>query len=88
MNGLILLLVYIHKVQHESLTFGFIPDVSYDKWKELGIYFFTTYVDAALHAASVMSIISPMGLRRVCEAAVDHFGMDPLVLVVVISLRL
>ena len=67
-------LVYIHRVQDESLTFGFVPDESFCKWKELGITFFDTYVGAAVDAARQRNLISLHGLRRVCVAAIEDFG--------------
>ena len=67
-------LVYIHRVQEDSLTFGFVTDESFDKWRDLGITFFDTYVDAAIDAAGRKNLISLQGLRRVCMTAVEDFG--------------
>jgi hypothetical protein len=44
--------VYIHKVQPVEKTYGHgNPDI----WRSLGIVFVDTYIDAAVHAATVGS---------------------------------
>eukprot|EP00968_Pinguiococcus_pyrenoidosus_P015434 scaffold1428_cov259-Pinguiococcus_pyrenoidosus.AAC.1 len=81
--------VYIHRVIPTEATFGFEGSETTAKWKRLGIVFFDTYIDAAIHAAlkrdKVAGILglqyaerSPLihlkGLRRVCVASIEDFG--------------
>mmetsp|Transcript_36180 Transcript_36180/g.87528 ORF Transcript_36180/g.87528 Transcript_36180/m.87528 type:complete len:1199 (-) Transcript_36180:859-4455(-) len=65
--------VYIHKVQPVQNTHGYAPE----RWrkKEFAPCFFTTYPEAALHAATRNPpLIRASGLRRVCHEAVKDFN--------------
>ncbi|CAJ1905588.1 unnamed protein product [Cylindrotheca closterium] len=65
--------VYIHKVQRIQNTHGFAPE----RWrkKEFSPCFFTTYPEAALHAATRdPPLIRVSGLRRVCHEAANDFN--------------
>ncbi|KAL3945578.1 MAG: hypothetical protein SGBAC_000318 [Bacillariaceae sp.] len=65
--------VYIHKVQPVQNTHGYAPE----RWrkKEFWPCFFTTYPEAALHAATRNPpLIRVSGLRRVCHEAVNDFN--------------
>eukprot|EP00924_Labyrinthula_sp_SR-Ha-C_P006586 maker-scaffold_38-snap-gene-2.30-mRNA-1 protein AED:0.26 eAED:0.28 QI:0/0/0/1/1/1/4/0/967 len=64
--------VYIHKIQPIHLTYGYSPG-KLQEWTELGIYFFDTYVDAAVHAYSVRRTITVEALRRICVEASENF---------------
>jgi len=62
-------MAYIHQVQAQELTFG-LP--SEDEYKMSKIFFFTNYVQAALHAYKRQFLSAP-GLCRVTLSAVDQF---------------
>eukprot|EP00934_Nitzschia_sp_Nitz4_P007620 Nitzschia sp. Nitz4//scaffold102_size76354//28389//32188//NITZ4_005631-RA/size76354-snap-gene-0.136-mRNA-1//-1//CDS//3329532246//7610//frame0 len=64
--------LYVHVVQKKSQTYGYAPQ----RWKDKELFpcFFTTYPEAALHAASRdPPLIRVSGLRRVCDDAVKDF---------------
>lgn len=69
--------VYVHKVQPMCKTYGYKPDI----WANKGFrpYFFRTYPEAALHAASKRNppLIRYTGLRRVCVDAAKDFISIP-----------
>jgi len=64
--------LYVHVVQEHTKAFGYDPL----RWAANGLdkrlCFFRTYPQAALHACRT-GLIRPVGLRRVCEAAVRDF---------------
>jgi hypothetical protein len=64
--------VFIHQVQPMESTYGYEGPDTLRRWRESGIFFFTDYVAAAVHAYSCGLIGSP-GLRRVAAAAVTGF---------------
>ena len=49
--------VYIHQVKPIEQTFGYEGPHTLDKWQHMGVHFFSTYVGAALHAASVVTVL-------------------------------
>jgi hypothetical protein len=68
--------VYVHLVQDIHRTYGFAPE----RWeeKEFRPCFFTTYPEAALHAAiQNPPLIRVNGLQRVCFDAVKDFQAIP-----------
>jgi len=67
---------YVHIVQARQNTYGYAPD----RWrrKEFHPCFFTTYPEAALHAATQKPpLIRMNGLQRVCSDAVKDFNAIP-----------
>jgi len=67
---------YVHIVQDRQNTYGYAPD----RWKnkEFRPCFFTTYPEAALHAATRdPPLIRMNGLNRVCSDAVKDFNAIP-----------
>lgn len=63
---------YVHVVQDVNKTYGYAPD----RWreKEFKPFFFRTYPEAALHAASQNPpLIRTRGLQRICQEAVKDF---------------
>lgn len=62
--------IYVHAVQRISSTYKY----SSEEWSKKGVrpFFFTTYPEAALHAAS-HELIRPSGLRRICIDAINDF---------------
>jgi len=67
---------YVHIVQDRKLTYGYAPE----RWKdkEFRPCFFTTYPEAALHAATQdPPLIRMNGLKRVCSDAVKDFNAIP-----------
>ena len=67
---------YVHVVQNRQKTYGYAPD----RWKskEFRPCFFTTYPEAALHAATQEPpLIRMNGLSRVCSDAVQDFKAIP-----------
>lgn len=64
--------LYVHIVQDVPKTYGYAPEVWREK--EFSPYFFRTYPEAALHAATRNPpLIRIGGLRRVCHDAVKDF---------------
>ncbi|KAL7580047.1 hypothetical protein ACA910_005032 [Epithemia clementina (nom. ined.)] len=64
--------LYVHIVTDISKTYGYAPD----RWrkKEFRPFFFRTYPEAALHAATrYPPLIRLEGLRRICDDAVKDF---------------
>uniref|UniRef100_A0A7S4ERR4 Uncharacterized protein n=1 Tax=Pseudo-nitzschia australis TaxID=44445 RepID=A0A7S4ERR4_9STRA len=67
---------YVHIVQDRQQTYGYAPE----RWqeKEFRPCFFTTYPEAALHAATQdPPLIRMNGLSRVCSDAVKDFNAIP-----------
>lgn len=65
--------LYVHKVMDVTKTYGYEP--SRWKQKEFTPFFFTTYPEAALHAATRSPpLIRLEGLSRVCSDAVKDFA--------------
>ena len=62
-------MAYIHQVQAQDLTFGLPAE---DEYKMSKIFFFTNYVQAALHAFKKQFLSAP-GLCRVTISAVEQF---------------
>lgn len=65
--------MYVHVVQDIPKTHGYAPD----RWKEKEFrpFFFRTYVEAALHAASRNPpLIRVKGLQRICHDTVADFA--------------
>jgi len=70
--------VYIHQVIPIQHTYGYEPGVSEEKWRKYGIIFCTTYIDAAIDAATrpdgeSKPLILLEGMRRVTLAAAADF---------------
>lgn len=63
--------VFVHQVQPLHMTPGYQPD-SPQRWNDMKIIFFQTYVDAAIRACE-LQLLHPQGLRRICLAAVVEF---------------
>jgi len=68
---------YVHLVIERSKTHGYNPDAF--RKNEFNPFFFTTYPDAAIHAATVAypPMISLKGMRRVCLEATNDFQSIP-----------
>eukprot|EP00656_Telonema_subtile_P020213 TRINITY_DN2136_c0_g1_i1.p1 TRINITY_DN2136_c0_g1~~TRINITY_DN2136_c0_g1_i1.p1 ORF type:complete len:768 (-),score=159.32 TRINITY_DN2136_c0_g1_i1:116-2419(-) len=67
--------VFIHRVQPIEKTPGY-SEAEYVRWKELGIFFFENYVEAALQAYTI-GMISMSALRRVLIGATKRFNNLP-----------
>jgi hypothetical protein len=68
--------MYVHVVKEVPLTYGYAPE----RWREKEFFpcFFTTYPEAALHAARQNPpLIRSTGLQRVCADAVRDFDAIP-----------
>ncbi|KAG7361269.1 TRAPP trafficking subunit Trs65-domain containing protein [Nitzschia inconspicua] len=68
--------MYVHVVQAIPRTYGYAPE----RWREKEFFpcFFTTYPEAALHAATQdPPLIRITGLQRVCADAVRDFDAIP-----------
>jgi hypothetical protein len=68
--------MYVHVVKDIPLTYGYAPE----RWREKEFFpcFFTTYPEAALHAATQNPpLIRLTGLQRVCADAVRDFDATP-----------
>jgi hypothetical protein len=64
---------FMHQVQPIHKTPGYVNYSTLAKWEKLNIFFFSTYIGAALKAAQ-LNLIHPSGLRRICEDACAYFS--------------
>jgi hypothetical protein len=69
--------LYVHVVQERSRTYGYNPEAF--RRKDFRPCFFTTYPEAAVHAATIADppLISLKGMRRVCADAAKDFQSIP-----------
>ena len=61
--------VYIHQVKPIEETFGYEGPQTLAKWRRMGVHFFSTYVGAAVHAASVTTSSSSSSSSAAAGAA-------------------
>lgn len=64
--------IFIHQVQPLHRTPGYVNYDSLARWDRLGIFFFRTYIGAALQALRLRMIHSN-GLRRIAADAISYF---------------
>ena len=66
--------VYIHQVKPIEETFGYEGPQTLAKWRRMGVHFFSTYVGAAVHAASVTTSSNSAAAGAACVGGVASSG--------------